>query len=108
MSGSNSENDHLDDEKDPEEKKLFRWKRADPPSWKVNLVKHNRSQSLPYVTKSGLKAPKIPKSIDCSKCRFKCQEHFTESDRENICKFYWGMNDYKRQKDFILKIRQSS
>lgn len=103
MSASNSENDHFSDEGVPEKKELFRWKRANPSSWKVNVAKHNRSKRLPYITKSGLKAPKISKSVDCSKCRFKCQEHFTESDRQNICKFYWGMDDYKRQKDFILK-----
>lgn len=89
--------------KNPAVKNVFRWNRAKPSRWKVNLAKENRSKCLSYVTKTGEKPTKMPKSVDCSKCRYKCQEHFLEQDRKKICEFYWGMRDYNRQKDFILK-----
>ncbi|KAE9544349.1 hypothetical protein AGLY_001528 [Aphis glycines] len=45
---------------------------------------------------------KIPKIVDCSKCKYKCQEYFNEKKREILCKKYWNLNDFNRQKDFIL------
>jgi len=48
------------------------------------------------------KNAKIPKIVDCSKCKYKCQEYFNEKEREILCKKYWNLNDFNRQKDFIL------
>lgn len=45
---------------------------------------------------------KTPKIVDCSKCKYKCQESVTEKEREVLCKEYWNLNDFNRQKDFTL------
>lgn len=82
---------------------LYRWKQRNLAMWKVNIIKNNRAKCLPYETYSGLKKAKRPKKFNCSKCHFKCNLHFTEEDRIKICSVYWAMNNYKRQKDFVLK-----
>ncbi|MEE6512551.1 hypothetical protein FKM82_019608 [Ascaphus truei] len=97
-----------EDEHNGTGKKISTWKQANPSLWKVNLTKDKRSKCLPYKTKSGLKAAKQPKSIDCRKCRFKCQRNFTEDERKKICELYWGIKDYQRQKEFILKYVKAS
>lgn len=82
---------------------LYRWKQRNMAMRKVNIIKNKRAESLPYETSTGLKKAKTPKKLNCTKCRFKCNLHFTEGDRKKICSVYWAMNNYKRQKDFILK-----
>ncbi|KAL1510066.1 hypothetical protein ABEB36_004721 [Hypothenemus hampei] len=79
-----------------------RWKRACPDNWKCNVAKRKRSEGYPYISKRGSMPPKIPKKVDCSKCRFKCSLNFDLVDRETLYRLFWGMN-FKRQKDFILK-----
>lgn len=90
------------------QKVLKRWKKANPENWKPNIIKKRRSECLPYVNlKNKSQRAKIPKTVDCSKCNFKCQDNFDEEQRELICANYWRMADYKRQKDFILSCVQS-
>lgn len=62
-----------------------------------------RSNCLPYKSKSGMKPAKMPKPVDCSRCRFKCQDKFNKNSRKEICSAYWALGDYNRQKDFILR-----
>lgn len=45
---------------------------------------------------------KEPKAIDCSNCKFLCSLHFNEDLRSEICRSFWKLSDYRRQKDFIL------
>lgn len=45
---------------------------------------------------------KLPKPVDCTNCKFLCSSHFSESLRTEICKSFWKLDDYRRQKDFIL------
>lgn len=51
---------------------------------------------------------KTPKPIDCSNCKFMCGTNFTEELRAEICKSFWQLDDYRRQKDFILMNVKSS
>lgn len=51
--------------------------------------------------KRQVQPPKAPKSIDC-KCRLGCSYNFNLEAHITICKNYWALTDYKRQKDFIL------
>lgn len=64
-----------------------------------------KRRCLPYLSKDGkLRAPKLPKSPKCSKnCRHKCTEKFTQEQRAEICKSYWSIQDFKLQKEFLLK-----
>jgi hypothetical protein len=50
-----------------------------------------------------LRPAKLPKAIDCSKCRFKCDSNFSIPERILICKFFWNLQTFKRQKDFLIK-----
>ncbi|XP_039276130.1 uncharacterized protein LOC120349687 [Nilaparvata lugens] len=98
MSSSNEEQTAIE-----EQTRGKRWRTSRPMMWKVNKAKEMRAQCMPYVTKRGGMDGKAPKPIDCSSCRFKCQKNFSEDDRKYICKSYWSLRDYGRQKDFILK-----
>lgn len=52
---------------------------------------------------------KAPEPIDCSNCKYQCTHNFDEDFRAEICKSYWSLGDYRRQKDFILQnVRSSS
>lgn len=51
---------------------------------------------------------KQPKDIDCSNCKFQCTANFPEELRQQICKGFWQLGDYRRQKDFILMNVKSS
>jgi len=86
--------------------KRSRWSQSQPNLWKINLNKKIRSSCHEYtsrIKKDDKKMnAKIPKVVDCSKCKFKCQEYFTEKEREILCQEYWNLNDFNRQKDFIL------
>jgi hypothetical protein len=50
-----------------------------------------------------LRPAKLPKAIDCSKCRFKCDSNFSIPERILICTFFWNLQTFKRQKDFLIK-----
>lgn len=45
---------------------------------------------------------KTPKQIDCKQCKFLCSLNFPEELRSEICRSFWQLGDYRRQKDFIL------
>jgi len=87
-------------------KKRSRWNQSSPDTWKRNIPKKLRSMCQDYPTGNRknekiLKA-KLQKPVDCSNCKYKCQSLFEPEDRERICKHYWSLNNYCRQKDFIL------
>ncbi|CAH1643294.1 unnamed protein product [Spodoptera littoralis] len=87
------------------EKKIYRWKKSNQTNWKRNKELQKKRKCLPYKSKTGkLCAAKLPKSPKCSNsCRQKCTEKFTQNEREIICKHYWSIQDYKLQKEFLLK-----
>lgn len=53
-----------------------RWKRGNPELWKKNLAKKRRSVCKPYTTLKKERPAKLPKVVDCSSCRFKCEVNF--------------------------------
>ncbi|CAH1636183.1 unnamed protein product [Spodoptera littoralis] len=86
----------------PKKIKTARWHKRRTDTYDRNAQKRNRSQSLPYKNyKNQTQPPKAPKSGEC-KCKLKCLLNFPEEDRKEICKSYWALSDYCRQKDFIL------
>ncbi|GFR99115.1 hypothetical protein ElyMa_001036200 [Elysia marginata] len=57
------------------EKKSTRKRHRKPETWKRNIRKTLNNQEHEHVDSTGkVKAKKVPKSVDCSKCRFKCSE----------------------------------
>ncbi|XP_050518889.1 uncharacterized protein LOC126892997 [Diabrotica virgifera virgifera] len=82
--------------------KRSRWNTPRPSVWKRHVAKSKRIEGKPYKSTTGrMQAPKIPKTVDCSKCRFKCQNNFSEENRKLLCQTY-AMLSFQRQKDFIL------
>ncbi|RZF44217.1 hypothetical protein LSTR_LSTR003857 [Laodelphax striatellus] len=80
-----------------------RWRKSRPETWKRNIEKSKCIKGLPYKSIKGKEQrSKIPKPVDCSKCKFECTVHFTEVDRSIICRAYWNLQSYERQKEFIL------
>ena len=67
-----------------------------------NDAKERRSKGLPYKIKQKLRPAKLPKTVNCEKCRFQCDKTFSEEYRRKLCLDFWKMNDFQRQKDYIL------
>ncbi|KAH9630408.1 hypothetical protein HF086_009557 [Spodoptera exigua] len=65
-----------------------RWHQRNPETWKVNVVKRQRAEGLPYVTKKKFRSSKNPKPVDCSKCKFECNDKVTDEERQIICRKY--------------------
>lgn len=70
---------------------------------KQNLLSFFQLESKPKEPKL-----KTPKPIDCSNCKFFCSFNFPENIRAEICRSFWQLGDYRRQKDFILSNVTSS
>nr|CAH7766116.1 unnamed protein product [Callosobruchus chinensis] len=85
------------------QKNRCRWMQANPSSWCRNVEKKKMFDCLPYKTKKQRRPAKAPKPVNCETCKYKCSSVFDEEDRLNICKYFWGLSSYTRQKDFILK-----
>ena len=88
--------------------KRRRSKKANKQLWKRSVNKNLRLCGKEYVNRSGKKmSKKEPKKVDCSKCRFKCQENIPENQREVICQEYYDLADYQRQKIYLSSLMQN-
>ncbi|KAL4100701.1 hypothetical protein QTP88_020735 [Uroleucon formosanum] len=78
---------------------LKKSKKLNKNKWKRTVSKNLRLKGLIYTNRSGKKiSEKIPKSVDCSKCRYKCNDKVSEEERYIICKEYWNLGDDIQQK----------
>lgn len=82
-------------------KQIKRWKKSNPASWKVNIAKKRRAEGSIYLIKNKVRPAKIPKPIDCTKCKYECTNKINEEARRFICRKYWNF-DYVEQKNFLL------
>ena len=88
-------------------RKRVRRKISHPESWGRNVAKSSHLKGRQYKKARGIpgSATVPPKSVqpcNCNKCRYKCSENFSDDDREQICKQFYELADYSRQKDFII------
>lgn len=75
---------------------------VDHSKWKRSVQKKCRMSGIQYVNRSNkVVFKKSPKPVNCSNCRFKCNLHFSEDMRNEICRNYWNLADYTRQRCFI-------
>ena len=80
-----------------------RKRKSNPKAWKKNKRKLARNRGEQHIDSTGKeKAKRNPQSCECQNCGFKRSKRFTEEMRSAICKHYWELGDYKRQKDFLL------
>lgn len=82
-------------------KPMKRWRKSNPECWTVNVAKRKRADGLPYKSRSKDRPAKVPQNINCSKCKFKCSDHFDENTRNELCRHYWNL-DFVGRKNLIL------
>ncbi|XP_072383708.1 uncharacterized protein [Diabrotica undecimpunctata] len=85
--------------------KRKRGKRASPKNWKRNIAKRSHMSGQEYLSRSGKIIPKkTVKKTDCGKCRYKCNENFSEDLRIQICQDYWVLSDTSKQKEYLSSL----
>lgn len=50
-----------------------------------------------------LQSAKMPKTVDCNSCRYKCTAMFNDEFRNSLCRHFHSLS-YKRQKDMLLNL----
>ena len=79
--------------------------KRDPENWKKNLQQKARSRGESYVTRKGRTMPdKLPKPVDCTRCRFSCSSTISEERRADICRDYYRLANYDLKKQFICNL----
>lgn len=72
----------------------------------TNGLKNKNKKNLKTVKKlnrwSGFGKGIQPNPCKIGKCQNKCYEKFTEEERQLIFHNFWNLNDYQRQRDFLL------
>ena len=83
-------------------------KRAKRPElYAENIQKRKKAAGEEYISSAGVTVrAKQPQPVNCSKCRFKCNDKVSEQQRVSLCKSFYEMADYTRQKDFIVSHMQ--
>lgn len=86
----------------PKKKVSSRKKKRNPDQWKRNIRKNQRSLGKQYTSATGkCVLEKHLKPHNRTKCRFKCNQKFSEEHRQHIFYFYYGLGNYERQRHFI-------
>ena len=71
-------------------KKKKRKKKAEPEMWKRNVKKRLKLSGQEYVSRTNkIVAEKTVKEIDCSKCRFQCNDKIPDNVRQEIFDSYY-------------------
>ncbi|XP_063446770.1 uncharacterized protein LOC134726300 [Mytilus trossulus] len=87
----------------PPKKSLIRNQRANPETWKKNIRKKLRLSGKEYISAKGkVVEEKKVKSVDCSKCTYKCNLGIDEEHRQQIFTTFWSLDTDARKKDFII------
>lgn len=70
-------------------------------SWTQRSRKRMRNSGEAYMNNSAVKVEKRQvKPIDCSTCVYKCNQNFTEAEREQLHREYWA-KDYGGKRIFL-------
>ena len=84
-----------------QKRRSSRWTNSAPETWKKNIRKKKRAYGEKYINSKNATVPEKTYKPGSCKCRFKCTETFTEPDQSEICKSFYQLGDFTRQKDFI-------
>ncbi|XP_047503855.1 uncharacterized protein LOC125048927 [Pieris napi] len=84
-----------------------RKRKSTPNNWLRNKAKILRNSGKSYISNSKKGKTVVPakslKTPCTDKCKQKCTQNITESQRKEIFECFWGMGDLQRQRDFILR-----
>ena len=88
-------------------RKRVRRKISHPESWGRNAAKSSHLKGHEYKKSRGISGsatvpPKSVQPCNCTKCRYKCSENFSDDARQQIFEQFYELADYCRQKDFII------
>ncbi|XP_063447327.1 uncharacterized protein LOC134726858 [Mytilus trossulus] len=87
----------------PPKKSLIRNRKANPETWKKNIRKKLRLSGKEYISAKGkVVEEKKVKSVDCSKCTYKCNLGIDDEHRQQIFTTFWSLDTDARKKDFII------
>nr|CAI5849169.1 unnamed protein product [Callosobruchus analis] len=102
-STSESNDEEFTEQKSENLGKRSRWNKADKTKFRRNIEKKCRNLGQAYTSRKRTIAPKTPQIVNCSRCRFKCSENFSEEQRKQLCSSYWELEDFTGKKDFVLR-----
>ena len=89
-------------EVDAVENRRGRKRKAVPHAWKRNIRKRNHVEGKAYVgVRGNLVDCKSPKNVNCSSCKFNCEQKFSFANRQHICQQFYALGSWERQMDFI-------
>lgn len=75
------------------------------PTWKSNIRKAQRRAGEAYINMKGEITPrKQPLEVDCSNCKFRCNNKFSVENQIMICNQYWRLADVSRQYLFLCSL----
>ena len=87
--------------------KISRKRTRNEGSWERNVRSNNRQCGLEYTTRKGKRKPmKQPIAVDGHKCRYRCNDKFSEQSRVDLCQTYYRLDD-ARKKDFLCRCIQT-
>ncbi|CAG4907276.1 unnamed protein product [Colias eurytheme] len=84
--------------------KFTRKRKLNPEKWLCVQAKILRNRGREYTSKSGKIVPEKSMKPPCGeKCKQKCTNKITETQRKEIFDTYWSLGDLQRQREFILR-----
>ena len=99
----NNTGPEIDIKQPDEQQRGTRKKISSPKLWKKSIQRRLRSKCQPYKNYKGRIQPgKSPQPCNCVGCRYRCSENIPEEVRTIACSEYWAVNDFHRQKDYIM------
>lgn len=86
-------------------RKKRRNKIGQPMKWKSIERKNKRQKGDAYISMRGKNVnARVLKVKDCSKCKKKCNEKFTEEERRLIFEAYWNIGDLEKQRIYLSSL----
>ena len=77
--------------------------------WKHNIAKRRRNEGKSYLSYRGvIKPERVVKPACGSNCKFRCNQNFTEHERETIFHTFWETGSITLQRQFITKFCKKS
>jgi hypothetical protein len=90
--------DHMDE---GPTKRSSRKRTKSPSHWQKATRKQCRNSGQEYVSSTGKRIPMKSVQPSICKCRLLCKDHISEDMRQDICRKYWALSEFNRQRDFI-------
>ena len=69
-----------------------------------NIRKKLRNNGKQYTTSTGSIIPKRSLKLVTCKCHHKCNDHFTEIERQTVHTNYWSSGVYEKQRQYIVNM----